>query len=84
MTKYGISKQKFRRVWRYQRGNKNPVIEEEQTTQYPKEKRTNNDLQNTTHKTIHSEYTIHGQILNQTDSAKQVPRDKYTQAFKLV
>jgi hypothetical protein len=28
-----------RRVWRYQRGNQNPCIEEEQTTQWPKEKR---------------------------------------------
>jgi hypothetical protein len=27
-----------RRVWRYQRGNQNPHIEEEQTTQWPKEK----------------------------------------------
>jgi len=37
-----------RRVWRYQRGNQNPYIKEEQTTQWPKEKvkRTNNDLQN--------------------------------------
>jgi len=26
------------RVWRYQRGNRNPYIEEEQTTQWPKEK----------------------------------------------
>ena len=34
----------LRRVWRYQRGNQNPYIEE-QTTQWPK-KRTNNDLQN--------------------------------------
>ena len=25
-----------RRVWKYQRGNQNPYIEEEQTTQYPK------------------------------------------------
>jgi hypothetical protein len=25
-------------VWRYQRGNQNPYIEEEQTTQWPKEK----------------------------------------------
>ena len=35
-------------VCRYQRGNQNPYIEEEQTTQWPKEKvqRTNNDLQN--------------------------------------
>jgi len=27
-----------RRVWRYQRSNQNPYIEEEQTTQWPKEK----------------------------------------------
>jgi hypothetical protein len=26
------------KVWRYQRGNKNPYIEEEQTTQWSKEK----------------------------------------------
>jgi hypothetical protein len=26
------------RVWRYQRGNQNPYIEQEQTTQWPKEK----------------------------------------------
>jgi hypothetical protein len=29
---------KATRVWRYQRGNQNPFIEEEQTTQLPKEK----------------------------------------------
>jgi hypothetical protein len=28
----------IRRAWRYQRGNQNPYIEEEQTTQWPKEK----------------------------------------------
>jgi hypothetical protein len=28
----------IRRVWRYQRGNQNPYIEEEQTTQWPNEK----------------------------------------------
>jgi len=28
----------LQRVWRYQRGNQNPYIEEEQTTQWPKEK----------------------------------------------
>ena len=28
----------IRRVWRYQRGNQNPYIVEEQTTQWPKEK----------------------------------------------
>ena len=27
-----------RRVWRYQRGNQNPYIDEGQTTQWPKEK----------------------------------------------
>ena len=33
---------------RYQRGNQNPYIEREKTTQWPTEKykRTNNDLQN--------------------------------------
>jgi hypothetical protein len=30
-------KQIVRRVWRYQRGNQNPYIEEEHTTQWPKE-----------------------------------------------
>jgi hypothetical protein len=30
--------QHLRRVWRYQRGNQNSYIEEEQTTQSPKEK----------------------------------------------
>jgi len=29
-----------RRVWRYQRDNQNPYIEEEQPTQWPKEKST--------------------------------------------
>jgi hypothetical protein len=28
----------IRRVWRYERGNQNPYIEEEQTTQWPQEK----------------------------------------------
>ena len=31
-------KEYVRRVWGYQRGNQNPYIEEEQTTQWPKEK----------------------------------------------
>ena len=30
--------QVIRRVWRYQRGNQNPYIEEEPKTQWPKEK----------------------------------------------
>ena len=30
----------IRRVWRYQRSNQNPYIEEDQTTQWPKEKHT--------------------------------------------
>jgi len=46
--KYQISfyQQLFRGVWRYQRGNQNPHIEEEQRTQWPKEKAqtTNNDI----------------------------------------
>ena len=33
-----VTLQLTRRVWRYQRGNQNPYIEEEQTTQWPKEK----------------------------------------------
>ena len=46
-------KNPVRRVWRYQRVNQNPQIEEGQTTQWPKEKRqrTNSNLQNITHKT---------------------------------
>jgi hypothetical protein len=38
----------YRRVWKYHRGNQNPHIEEEQTTQWPKEK---------VHTTIHKTYT---------------------------
>ena len=37
----------LRRVWRYQRGNQNPYIEEEQTTQWPKVK-VQNDKQRST------------------------------------
>ena len=42
-----------RRVWRYQRGNQNPYIEEEQTTQWPKEKVQKDKQRSTkhTHKT---------------------------------
>ena len=35
---FNITKTPLRRVWRYQRGIQNPYIEEEQTTQRPKEK----------------------------------------------
>jgi len=43
----------LRRVWRYQRGNQNPYIEEEQTTQWPKEKVKKDKQRSTkhTHKT---------------------------------
>ena len=43
----------IRRVWRYQRGNQNLYIEEEQTTQWPKEKEQKDKLWSTrhTHKT---------------------------------
>ena len=42
-----------RRVWRYQRGNQNPYIEEEQTTQWPREKGKKDKQRSTkqTHKT---------------------------------
>jgi len=42
-----------RRVWRYQRGNQNPYIVEEQTTQWPKEKVQKDKQRSTkhTHKT---------------------------------
>ena len=39
----------LRRVWRYQRGNQNPYIEEEQTTQWPKEKVQKNKQRSTKH-----------------------------------
>jgi len=43
----------IRRVWRYQRGNQNPYIEEEQTTQWLKEKGQKDKQRSTkhTHKT---------------------------------
>ena len=44
---------RLRRAWRYQRGNQNPYIEEEQTTQWPKEKIQKDKQRSTkhTHKT---------------------------------
>jgi hypothetical protein len=44
---------KLGRVWGYQRGNQNPYIEEEQTSQWPKEKVQNDKQRSTkhTHKT---------------------------------
>jgi hypothetical protein len=43
----------LRRVWRYHRGNQNPYIEEEQTTQWPTEKVQKDKQRSTkhTHKT---------------------------------
>jgi hypothetical protein len=38
-----------RRVWRYQRDNQNPYIEEEQTTQWPKKKVQNDKQRSTKH-----------------------------------
>jgi hypothetical protein len=38
-----------RKVWRYQRGNHNPYIEEEQTTQWPKEKAQKDKQRSTKH-----------------------------------
>jgi len=40
----------LRRVWRYQRGNQNPYVEEEQTTQWPKIKVQNDKQRSTKHK----------------------------------
>jgi hypothetical protein len=37
------------RVWIYQRGNQNPEFEEEQTTQYPKEKAQEDKQRSTKH-----------------------------------
>ena len=39
----------IRRVWGYQRGNQNPYIEEEQTTQWPKEKLQKDKQRSTKH-----------------------------------
>ena len=39
----------LRRVCRYQRGNHNPYIEEEQTTQWPKEKEQKDKQRSTKH-----------------------------------
>ena len=39
----------IRRVWIYQRGNQNPYIEEEQTTEWPKEKGQRNKQRSTKH-----------------------------------
>jgi len=39
-----------RRVWRYQRGNQNLYIEEEQTTHWPKEKKIKDKQRSTKHK----------------------------------
>ena len=39
----------LRRVWRYQRGNQNPYIEEEQTTQWPNEKGQKDKQRSTKH-----------------------------------
>ena len=39
----------IRRVWRYQRGNQKPYIEEEQTTQWPKEKVQKDEQRSTKH-----------------------------------
>jgi hypothetical protein len=38
-----------RRVWKYQRGNQNPCVEEEQTTQWPKEQAQKDKQRSTKH-----------------------------------
>jgi hypothetical protein len=47
----------FKRVWRYQRGNQNPYIETEQTTQWPKEK-VQKDQQRSTKHTHTTKYRV--------------------------
>ena len=44
-----------RRVWRYQRGNQNPYIKEEQTTQWTKEKVQKDKQRSTRHNDEKSE-----------------------------
>ena len=44
-----LIKAKIRRVLRYQRGNQNPYIEEEQKTQWPKEKGQKDKQRSTKH-----------------------------------
>ena len=39
----------LRRAWRYQRGNQNPYIEDEETIQWPKEKVQKNKQRSTKH-----------------------------------
>ena len=46
---YLLCKYFVRRVWRYQRGNQNPYIEEEHTTQWPKENLQKDKQRSTTH-----------------------------------
>jgi hypothetical protein len=48
---YGYLIFQYRRVCKYQRGNQNPYIEEKQTTQWAKEKRTKGET------TIYKTYT---------------------------
>jgi hypothetical protein len=54
------------RVWRYQRGNQNPYIEEEQTTQWPKEK-VQKDKQLSTKHTYKTHYRVTGTPLKTGD-----------------
>ena len=50
---FSFSRYTVKRVWRYQRGNQNPYIKEEQTTQWPKDKVEKDKKRSTkhTHKT---------------------------------
>jgi hypothetical protein len=49
----------LRRVWRYQRGNQNPYIEEEQTTQWPKEKVQRDKQRSTKHTHCYQSGSLH-------------------------
>jgi len=53
----------LRRVWRYHRGNQNPYIKEEQTTQWPKEKKIQADKQRSTKQTYKTKDRVTRTIL---------------------
>jgi hypothetical protein len=64
-----------RRVWRYQRGNQNPYIEEEQATQWPKE-RVQKDKQRSTKHTHKTKDRVTRTPLKTEDELGCSPKDK--------
>ena len=68
-----------RRVWRYQRGNQNPYIEEKQKTQWLKEKKVQKDKQRSTNTLFLEMYLIIVHFYNQ----KYNSRGKYLDDFQI-